>query len=148
MVSKKVNTILSKLVKDLEIQCAKSEQYSRRECLEIVGIPSTIKQSELEGKTLEIFNEIGVEIDPENVEACHRIGPKFAKIAKVSARKSLYVYSMLKNKYNQFSIAYRGPHLWNSLISDTLHNLSYSSFRNTIKRILFDVDENKETSFF
>ena len=40
---------------------------------------------------------------------------------------------LIKTKYNQYSIVYRGPHLWNSLISDTLIDLSFSSFKNKRK---------------
>ena len=47
---------------------------------------------------------------------------------------------LIKTKYNQYSIVYRGPHLWNSLISDTSIDLPFSYFKN--------VDENRETAFF
>ena len=55
---------------------------------------------------------------------------------------------LIKTKYNQYSIVYRGPHLWNSLISDTLIDLPFSSFKTKIKEMLFHLDENRETSFF
>ena len=42
---------------------------------------------------------------------------------------------LIKTKYNQYSIVYRGPHLWNSLISDTLIDLPFSSFKNKIKEM-------------
>ena len=55
---------------------------------------------------------------------------------------------LVKAKYNQYSITYRGPHLWNSLISDALNDLPFSSFKNEIKKMMFDLDEENETSFF
>ena len=36
---KEVNTLLNKKVVDVEGQCRANAQYSRRECLEVVGIP-------------------------------------------------------------------------------------------------------------
>ena len=55
---------------------------------------------------------------------------------------------LVKAKYNQYSITYRGPHLWNSLISDALNDLPFSSFKNEIKKMMFDLDEENEPSFF
>ena len=39
----------------LERQCWSNEQYSRRECLEISGIPSDTKAGELEETVLKVF---------------------------------------------------------------------------------------------
>ena len=96
VISKNVNNLLNKQVKDLEIRLSKSEQYSRRECLEVAGMPLTIQQSDLELKILKVFEEIGVKIEPENVEACHRIGKKGRAIIKLSRRKD--VHKVLSNK--------------------------------------------------
>ena len=52
IVTKKVNSELQKHVIDLERQCWANAQYSRRECLELAGIPSTVGHDELEGKEL------------------------------------------------------------------------------------------------
>ena len=40
-------------------QCWASAQYSRRECLEVVGIPTSEKDDVLEDKVLNVFREIG-----------------------------------------------------------------------------------------
>ena len=61
--------------------------------------------------------------------------------------KTSFYKPMLRTKYNQFSIVYRGPHLWNNLISDTLQTLPYHSFKSSIKRMLFDIDDVKENFF-
>ena len=60
IVSKNVNSLLSERVKELEKRLSETEQYSRRECLEIAGIPLDILQSDLESKVLDILGEIGV----------------------------------------------------------------------------------------
>ena len=74
IVSKNVNSELLKHVIQLEKQCWAKVQYSRRECLELVGIPSSIGHDQLEDKVLEIFNKVACNIVKENVEACHPIG--------------------------------------------------------------------------
>ena len=69
IVSKKVNSELQKHIIQLEKQCWANAQYSRRECLELVGIPSSIEHDQLEDKVVEIFNKVGCNIMKENVEA-------------------------------------------------------------------------------
>ena len=68
-VVKQANSLLSKR---LERQCWANAQYSRKMCNEVVGIPDSIQNNELEGKVLIIFKKIGSEISPRNIEACHR----------------------------------------------------------------------------
>ena len=90
IVSKNVNSLLSERVKELEKRLSETEQYSRRECLEIAGIPLDIPQSDLESKVLDIFGEIGVVVEPKEVEACHRIRKKGLTIIKLSRRKDIH----------------------------------------------------------
>ena len=59
IVTKKVNSELQKHFVDLERQCWANAQYSRRECLELAGIPSTVGHDELEGKVVDILNKVG-----------------------------------------------------------------------------------------
>ena len=54
IVGKHVNEELKKQLVKTERQCWANAQYSRRECLEISGIPSTITDTNLEGKVLEV----------------------------------------------------------------------------------------------
>ena len=56
-----------------ERKCWANEQYSRRGCLEIPGIPDSISQNDLESKVFDIFRECDADIDPVNFEACHRL---------------------------------------------------------------------------
>ena len=58
IVSKKVNSELQKHIIQLEEQCLANAQYSRRECLELVGIPSSIEHDPLKDKVVEIFNKL------------------------------------------------------------------------------------------
>ena len=99
--SRNTSTLLRKQVTDLERKCAANEQYSRRECLEISGIPESVSDHELEDTVLKIFSETGVTVEPENVEACHRLkskGKPKKVIIKLSRRKD--VHRVIKNKHN------------------------------------------------
>ena len=90
IIASRCNKKLHERIVSLEKKCAENEQYSRRECLEISGIPDNISDSDLESKTLEIFKEIDVDISPDNIEACHRLNkPANNKkvIIKFSKRK-------------------------------------------------------------
>ena len=49
---KKVNKLLNKKVIDIERQCWENAQYSRRECLEVAGIPRDVSDENLESKVL------------------------------------------------------------------------------------------------
>ena len=98
LITKNVNSLLQERVIDLERQCSANAQYSRRECLEVSGIPNTIKQDELENKVLTIFKKVGCDIKNENIEACHRVRRQNNVIIKFSKRKDCQqVYSVKKD---------------------------------------------------
>ena len=62
-------------------------QYSRHACLEVVGIPSSVKIKHLEGKVCSVFKRIGVPVNPDDIEACHRLYNDKKMIVKFSRRK-------------------------------------------------------------
>ena len=98
LITKNVNSLLQERVIDLERQCWANAQYSRRECLEVSGIPNTIKQDELENKVLTIFKKVGCDIKNENIEACHRVRRQNNVIIKFSKRKDCQqIYSVKKD---------------------------------------------------
>ena len=69
LVTRRVNDNLVKQNRILERKCAANEQCSRRECLEISGIPDSIPNNNLEETVLKIFNETGVTVNSRDVEA-------------------------------------------------------------------------------
>ena len=88
-ISRSVNSKLCDTVTSLKRQCWANNQYTRRECLEITGLPENTENGNLEELTLKVLNEIGVNIDSRNVEDCHWVktqGPKKV-IIKFSRRK-------------------------------------------------------------
>ena len=75
------------------------KQYSRRECLEISGIPDSISNLNLEETAFKTFNESGVTGNSKDVEGCHRLNqPMHPKnvIIKLSKRKD--VARVMNNK--------------------------------------------------
>ena len=69
-VTKAVNESFRSQIFTLERQCQSNVQYSRRETLEICGIPENIDDNELEGKVLTVLSKLDINIDPANIEAC------------------------------------------------------------------------------
>ena len=67
------NSLLTDQMNNVERQCWANAQYSRRECLEVVGIPYSIKIQDLKGKVCSFFNRVGVSVNPDDIEACHRL---------------------------------------------------------------------------
>ena len=72
---------------NVERQCWANAQYARCECLEVVGIPSSVKIKNLEGKVCSVFNTIGVAVNPDDIEVCHRLYNDKKVIVKFSKRK-------------------------------------------------------------
>ena len=84
-----VKNVNSKLVEQLvqtERQCQENAQYSKRECLEIIGIPASVRDDVLEEKVCGIFQEFGVEVGQRDIQAYHRIKSN-RNIIKLSNRK-------------------------------------------------------------
>ena len=88
VIVKQANSLLSKRFVDMERQCWANTQYSRRECTEVVGIPNSVDSNELEDKVLTVFQKIGCELSPRDLEACHRLRKNSDRvIVKFSRRK-------------------------------------------------------------
>ena len=86
---KQTDSLLSKRLVDIERQCWANFQYSRRGCLEVVGIPDSVQNNELEDKVLTVFKKIVSELSPRGIEACHRLKKDNDRvIAKFSQRKN------------------------------------------------------------
>ena len=76
----------------LERRLNMSEQYSRRDSLEITGIPRDVEHDQLEDEVIEIFKDAKVSLNRQplkktDIQATHRIGKKGVVICKVVNRK-------------------------------------------------------------
>ena len=103
-ISRNVNDKLSDKLTVLERKCHANEQYSRRECLEILGIPAEVGDKDIEKKVLEVLDAIGSPVNTDLVEDCHRIPSKgFSKkvILKLSHRKDSRRVLLNKTKSKQ-----------------------------------------------
>ena len=91
------NSINERLIA-LEKQCWANAQYSRRECLEINGIPSSVSNKDLEEVVCKVITKAGVDITADDIEDCHRVGNKGQTIIKFGKRKvSRQVLSVRKD---------------------------------------------------
>ena len=108
IMTKQVNTKLCDKMKFLERQCWANKQYSRRECLEISGVPESVTDNDLEGKVLKLLENIDVKVHPDHIEACHWInsnaGPKKVVI-KMSRRKDADKIRRAKKKLKGLNLS-------------------------------------------
>ena len=56
----------------LEKNQAKSEQFSRRDNIELSGIPNDIPEGNLEKIVIDICHDSGLKIEPKDIEGCYR----------------------------------------------------------------------------
>ena len=56
----------------LERQYWENAQYSRRECDEIIGTPSSVSDKDLEEVVCKAITKAEVDINANNIEDCHR----------------------------------------------------------------------------
>ena len=75
-------------------------QYSRRECLEVVGIPSSVDDKNLQCTVCSILGDIDVVCDSNDIEDCHRIKGDRTKNKFSSRRKSSEVLNKKKKLRN------------------------------------------------
>ena len=73
-----------------------TDQYERRDCVELVGIPDNIPQDDLEGVVINAFGVAGITVEPRDFQACHRLRNKSTVIAKMTNRKD--VQALLRAK--------------------------------------------------
>ena len=98
----KVNVLENKII-DLKIQNNNVDQQSRRNNVEISGIPQSVSDNQLEEKVVDIFKAIDVNITTNEIEAFHRLGKKKKNvIVRVISRK--HCLKALRNKKKLKSI--------------------------------------------
>ena len=92
------NNSLNERLIPLERQCWANAQYSRRECPEITGIPSSVCEKDLEEVVCKAITKAGVDITANEIEDCHHIGNKGQTIIKFGKRNvSRQVFSVRKD---------------------------------------------------
>ena len=110
-VSKSVTEAMKNHIIVLERKCWSNEQYSRRECLEISGIPSDTEAGKLEETLLKVFEKLDVDVDPKNVEDCHWLKTRNSSkkvIIKLSKRKDADKIRQVKKKLKSLNLESMG----------------------------------------
>ena len=69
----KVQHLKNKLT-DTEIAENKLEQCTRKNNIEIQGIPSTVNDNLLEDEMTDIFSQLNISISKSDIEDCHKLG--------------------------------------------------------------------------
>ena len=70
------NNSLNEILSAQKRQCWANAQYSRREWLEVTGIPSSVSDKDLEEVVCKAITKGGVDIKADDIEDCHRVGNK------------------------------------------------------------------------
>ena len=91
--------MIEKKLYEAQVRINKFEQYTRRENLEIIGIPDSINQDQLENTVLRILESIGVHTDSYHISACHRL----AKNKKQQSANTIIRFTDRKVIYEIFS---------------------------------------------
>ena len=78
-ITKNVNSQLHNRFVNMERQCWANAQYSRRECVEIVGIPTTVPDNELEETFCKIVDKVGVTIDDRDIPVIIMLATKVVR---------------------------------------------------------------------
>ena len=71
---------------ELERKLYAQEQYTRRECVEIVGIKKEVSDNNLSNVVVEAFKCAGVDVTPRSFQAIHKLRNKETVIAKLVHR--------------------------------------------------------------
>ena len=66
--------IIEARIMELDVRVLECEQYSRRECLVISGVPAAIKGHDLQPTVIDILDKLGIEIVGKDISAIHRLG--------------------------------------------------------------------------
>ena len=101
-----VNNILCKQIVSGERQCGKNAQYSRRECVEVVGLPLSIAHDQPENTTCRVLQHTGANITNEKTESCHRLNKNADRtIVKFLRRKDCEQVMRVKSELKKLKPA-------------------------------------------
>ena len=92
---------ISQRVERLEREGYRQQQYSRRECIELVGLPDELYGNALEEKVVEAFGHAGVNVTKRDFHAVHRLRNKAVVIAKCVNRRDATAILRSKKKLRE-----------------------------------------------
>ena len=86
-ISRRCNELLLERLIRLEHNSLNNAQYNRRETLEINPVPSDIADDVLEQPVCQALLLTGMSVEPDDLQACHRMRKKDQVITKIECRK-------------------------------------------------------------
>ena len=79
-------------------QCWANAQYSKRKCLEVTAMPTSILSDLSEANVPEVFDKLRIHVESKYFQTCHRIKDNDRAIVKFGNRKdSLQILHDKKN---------------------------------------------------
>ena len=100
-----INKNLEEDLVDMEVAVAKQDRYSRRNNIEIAGIPDHIDGDQLEDVAIAILNKLDVKCVSHDLEACHRL--PLTKKEKSSGRPKRTVLRFVNRRFSELALASR-----------------------------------------
>ena len=103
-ISKNITTAFSERLVHMEKPYWANAQYSQGECVEVVGIPSTVHHSQLKDSVCKIFDKLNCNIVKDDLVDCYHLkGDRV--IVKLSKRKDCKQVLSVKNDLKNINIA-------------------------------------------
>ena len=96
-------TNLEERLTEIERRMSEQEQYSRRECIELVGLPNNINGEELKNAVIKTFQVAGINIGRRNFHAVHRLADQHVVIANLTNRRDAIDILRQKKKLRTLS---------------------------------------------
>ena len=114
LISRNCNSLLLKLITNLERSALNNTQYVCRETIEIKLIPQSIPNIDLENKVCLALSLTGTAVTPDDLQACPCMKNKEKVIVKFKDRKQrnkvIFSRKELKSKEEQLRELQFGPH--------------------------------------
>ena len=86
-ITRRCNDLLLECITQLERHNLNNAQYNRRETLKINPVPSDIADDVLEQSVCQALSLTGISVEPDDLQACHRMRKKDCVIIKFKYRK-------------------------------------------------------------
>ena len=99
------STSICQRIERLERDGYRQQQYSRRECIELVGLPDDVSGTALEDKVVEVFGQAGVTVTKRDFHAIHRLRNQAVVIAKCVNRRDATAILRAKKKLREVDAA-------------------------------------------
>ena len=89
------------LMHEMERDIVELQQYVRRNNIEIVGIPESVQQEDLEEKVIELASELSITLTKNDIEACHRLAKKPRDNDKNSSQPRRTIVRFVNRKHSE-----------------------------------------------